>query len=219
MLTLDYLGYFLVGFTGGFGHCIGMCHPFVLYVSGRFVGDKTGYSNLFVPHLKYNIGRTVTYALMGAAAGFFGGIVNIAGNLENIQKISAVIAGIFLIVYGLLSIVGYNILNKLENKVAAEGAMNFIKKFQPKGAFATGLILGLLPCGLLYSVLIGSTSSGSAFSGMIAMTMFGIGTMFALMTTSVFGNFIMKKRGIFNVLSLFLLVGMGIWFIYSGLTF
>jgi sulfite exporter TauE/SafE len=97
--------------------------------------------------------------------------------------------------------------------------MGFIKKIQPKNPYTTGIILGLLPCGLLYSTLIASVASGNIIKSSISMALFGIGTMVSLMLTSVFGNYLMSKRGLFNILSLFLLIIMGIYFIYSGIKY
>ncbi|QAR32480.1 sulfite exporter TauE/SafE family protein [Geovibrio thiophilus] len=219
MQNLDLLGFLSLGFFGGFGHCIGMCHPFVLYISGRFVGGNRGYSKMYAPHLKYNLGRSVTYAVMGAAAGALGNIATLAGNMAGIQKTSAVFAGVFLILYGLLSFFGYNLLNKLENRFAAEKIMNLIKRIQPKTAFGSGLVLGLIPCGLVYGALIAASASANAAKGAFSMFLFGIGTITAMMLAAVFGNFIMGRRGIFNLLSLILLICMGVWFIWQGVRF
>lgn len=96
MEELTYIGFFLtMGLSVGFGHCIGMCHPFVLYVSGRFVGDKRGYANLFIPHIKYNLGRIVTYSFLGLMAGFAGDMMQIVGRLMGVQKGAAIVAGVF----------------------------------------------------------------------------------------------------------------------------
>ncbi|MGE4497839.1 MAG: sulfite exporter TauE/SafE family protein [Deferribacterales bacterium] len=219
MQNIDLLGFLSLGFFGGFGHCIGMCHPFVLYISGRFVGGNKGYAKMYVPHLKYNIGRSVTYAVMGAAAGALGNMATLAGNMAGIQKASAVFAGVFLILYGLLSFLGYNLLNRFENRFAAEKIMNLIKKVQPKTAFGSGLVLGLIPCGLVYGALIAASASASAVKGALSMFLFGTGTITAMMLAAVFGNFIMGRRGFFNLLSLILLICMGAWFIWQGVRF
>jgi sulfite exporter TauE/SafE len=219
MENIDLLGFFSIGFFGGFGHCIGMCHPFVLYISGRFVAEKKGYKNLLMPHIFYNFGRIITYIILGVIAGVIGNIGQMAGGMIGLQKTAAIIAGIFLIIYAFLSFSGYNLITKLENKIATEKVMNVIKKFQPKTPLSTGIILGFLPCGLLYSALIAATSSGDFIKAGISMGLFGLGTMFALMLTSVFGNYLMAKRGIFNLISLVILMIMGAYFIYQGIKY
>lgn len=213
------MGFLSIGFFGGYGHCLGMCHPFILFISGKFVGGQRGYWNLLRPHLMYNTGRVVTYSALGLIAGSVGNIADFAGNMAGVNKIAAIVSGVFLIAYGILAFVGYNLLNKIEQKYASGKIMNLMNKLQPKNPFTTGLVLGLLPCGLVYGVLIGAAGSGEAIHGLLAMLLFGIGTMAAMMTASVFGNFFMKRRGVFNMLSLALMTGMGAYFVYSGIVY
>lgn len=217
MEELTYFGFLMMGLSVGFGHCIGMCHPFVLYVSGRFVGDRRGYASLFIPHVKYNLGRITTYSLLGFIAGFAGDMMQVVGRLMGIQKGAAIAAGIFLVLYGVLSFIGYNFMNRLEHKLAGGAFVERIKKLQPKSAYTTGVVLGFLPCGPLYGMIIASASSASAVRGFLSMLLFGLGTAAAMMAVSVFGNWLMAKRGLFNLLSLILMVCMGLFFIWSGI--
>lgn len=217
MQELTYLGFLTMGFSVGFGHCIGMCHPFVLYISGRFVGDKRGYSNLFLPHIKYNLGRITTYSILGLIAGFAGNMMDVVGRLMGIQKGAAIAAGVFLVLYGVLSFIGYNFMNRLEHKLAGGAFVNRLKKVQPGSAYLTGVVLGLLPCGPLYGMIIASASSASPVRGFLSMILFGLGTSAALLATSLFGNWLMARRGFFNLVSLILMVCMGAFFIWSGI--
>lgn len=219
MENIDLIGFVTLGFLGGFGHCLGMCHPFVLYISGRFVGDKRGYRAMYLPHLKYNIGRTITYGILGALAGIIGNMATLAGKTAGIQKASAILAGAFLIIYAIFAFSGYNLLNKLEKLAKADKVTGFIKKIQPKTPFTSGLLLGLLPCGIVYGALIAASASANPFKGAASLVLFGLGTSVAMMTAAFFGNFIMRKKGLFNVLSLFLLIGMGVLFIWQGIRF
>jgi sulfite exporter TauE/SafE len=50
------------------------------------------------------------------------------------------------------------------------------------GAFLTaGLVMGLLPCGLVYGVLIAAATGGSSLRGGLMMLAFGLGTLPALL--------------------------------------
>ncbi|PLX70995.1 MAG: hypothetical protein C0602_02880 [Denitrovibrio sp.] len=217
MEELTYLGFLAMGFSVGFGHCIGMCHPFVLYISGRFVGEHKGYTNLFIPHIKYNLGRITTYSILGLIAGFAGDMMEIVGRLVGIQKGAAILAGIFLVLYGLLSFTGYNFMNRLEHKLAGGMFVERLKKIQPKSPYLTGVVLGLLPCGPLYGMIIASASTASPVRGFLSMILYGAGTSAALLATSVFGNYLMSRRSFFNLLTLVLMISMGLFFIYSGI--
>jgi len=219
MRNLDLIGFFSLGLAGGFGHCMGMCHPFVLYISGRFVGERTGYGNLFKPHLAYNAGRVATYGLLGVPAGLLGGMGEAAGKMVGIQKVSAVLAGGFLIVYALLAFTGYNFFNRFENRWVNQRLKGFLGKVQPRSSLLTGVVLGLLPCGLVYGALIAASASGNPLRAAAAMVLFGAGTSVAMLLTALLGNLVMRRRGLFHFLSLVLLLGMGGYFIYNGIRF
>lgn len=217
MQDVTFIGFLTLGFSVGFGHCLGMCHPFVLYISGRFVGDKRGYKPLFLPHIKYNLGRVTTYTMLGAVAGFAGNVLETVGNLAGIQKGAAIFAGVFLIVYGLFAFAGYNFMNKLESKFGRLNIAEKIKKLQPKTPYITGLVLGFLPCGPLYGMIIAASSTADALRGAFSMLLYGTGTMAALLLASVFGNFLMKRRGTLNIISLVIMTAMGVFFVWSGI--
>ncbi len=125
------LGHFLVGFAGGFGHCILMCHPFVLHISSIFSSGNSGY-RILIPNFFYNIGRTFTYTCLGAVAGGLGSIATYAGqNFLNIQKFAAFAGGIILVLFAVMyffNLSSFNFLAKLK-------IMNKIKKYKPNNPF------------------------------------------------------------------------------------
>ena len=55
-------------------------------------------------------------------------------------------------------------------------------------AFLLGSLWGWLPCGLVYSVLVWSVSTGSAVEGALLMLSFGAGTLPNLMAMGLFAN-------------------------------
>ncbi len=88
--TLSLWGAFLLGLTGGFGHCLAMCGPFVAAASvtdsevvcgagggagaraGAPAGARVGARRSGVFQLAYHLGRLGTYALLGALLGLLG---------------------------------------------------------------------------------------------------------------------------------------------------
>ena len=208
-------GHFLVGFAGGFGHCILMCHPFVLHISSTFSDSNAGYK-ILIPNFFYNAGRTITYTGMGALVGGLGSIATYAGqNFLNIQKFAALAGGIILVLFAVMyffNLSSFNFLAKLK-------IMNKIKKYKPNNPFFYGLLLGFLPCGLTMGAVIGAVPSGSWYTGALMMAAFGAGTSVALMILAVLGSYIMQYVKYFKHLTAILLFIMGIYFIYQGVTF
>ncbi|ELZ24985.1 hypothetical protein C475_12130 [Halosimplex carlsbadense 2-9-1] len=64
----------LVGLLGG-AHCLGMCGPLVTLYADRMGGDgPVGFSEIR-QHLLFNLGRTASYALIGALIGALGTVL------------------------------------------------------------------------------------------------------------------------------------------------
>jgi len=216
ILTIDLLGFLTLGLVGGLGHCVGMCSPFVLFVSRRYVAPGAGRGAAFLAQLWYSLGRVVTYSLLGALAGALGSVVELAGALLGLQRAASVVAGAALVLWalGALSdlVPGFAAGGKLFGRIA--GAL---KGRVPGHPFATGLFLGLLPCGLLYSAVIAAVARGGALQGAAALAVFGLGTAPALLGVSLADELLARHRSFVNRLSQLFLLAMGAWFLWTGL--
>lgn len=180
---------FLTGLAGSL-HCVGMCGPLAIAVPAVN-------NNLFLSKLFYNTGRVFTYTLMGLCAGLIGERIY----LDKFQSYFSIISGIILlgglILYlnqtRLLQIKFFNeFLGFLKNEIT-----RFFKIKTYKSVFITGILNGLLPCGMIYIALSGAVITGDSISGMFYMMFFGLGTLPLMMGISVYGvkikNFIGRK--------------------------
>ena len=214
--TVSLFGFLSLGLLGGFGHCVGMCSPFVLFVSRRYVAPDAGRAAAFRAQLWYTAGRVLTYALLGALAGALGGVVQLAGALLGLQRAASVVAGAVLVLWALVAlsdlVPGLETGGSLFAKVAAR-----LKGRVPGHPFAIGLFLGLLPCGLLYSAVIAAVARGGPLEGALALTLFGLGTAPALLGLSLADELLARHRAFVNRLSQVFLLAMGAWFLWTGL--
>ena len=218
------LGFLTLGLLGGFGHCVGMCSPFVLFVSRRTVSPEAARDDgraaargaAFRAQLWYTAGRVLTYVALGALAGALGGVVELAGALLGLQRAASVVAGGALVLWSLGALAdlvpGLGGGGKLFGHVA--GAL---KGRVPGHPFATGLFLGLLPCGLLYSAVLAAVARGGALDGAAALAHFGHGTAPALLGVSLADELLARHRAFLNHLSQVFLLAMGAWFLWTGL--
>lgn len=215
--TIDLAGFLMLGLLGGFGHCVGMCSPFVLFVSRRYVAPGAGRSAAFVAQGWYTTGRVAAYSVLGAVAGALGGIVQLAGALLGVQRAASIVAGSILAIWALVAlsdlVPGLDVGGAFFKRIA--GAL---KGRVPGHPLAVGLLLGLLPCGLLYSALIAAAARGGPVEGAAALALFGIGTAPALLGVSVADDLLARSRAILNRLSQVFLLLMGIWFVWTGLS-
>jgi uncharacterized protein len=215
--TIDLLGFLTLGLLGGFGHCVGMCSPFVLFVSRRYVPTGSGRAAVIGAQAWYTAGRVLTYALLGAAAGGVGSAVELAGSLLGVQRAASIVAGGVLVIWALVALSDLVPGLQTGGSVFARVA-GALKGRVPGHPLAMGLLLGLLPCGLLYSALIAAAARGGALDGAAALALFGIGTAPALLGVSVADELLARSRAFLNRLSQVFLLVMGAWFLWTGLT-
>jgi uncharacterized protein len=223
--TIDLLGFLTLGLLGSVGHCVGMCSPFVLFVSRRYAGVGGGRGAAFAAQGWYTAGRIVTYAVLGALAGALGVVVQRAGALVGLRRAALVVAGGALVAWGIVALSDlawfrYSVRPKpdsADNTLFARVA-GVLKGRVPGHPFATGLFLGLLPCGLLYSAVVAAVSRGGALEGAAALALFGLGTAPALLGVSLADELLARNRAFVNRLSQAFILVMGAWFLWRGLS-
>lgn len=173
-------------------HCVQMCGPVVLSYS-LSLSSRTSSHQMFA-HLSYNVGRILTYTLLGAVAGLTGQSIGLVGKLAGIENLAAIVAGGFMIAAGLVML---DILPHLQ--WGRLDPLSFLSRlFKPVGRrisspdpaskFALGLMLGLLPCGLIYAALFKAVATGGALAGAFTMAAFGLGTTSALLVLGIFSS-------------------------------
>jgi sulfite exporter TauE/SafE len=163
---------FVLGIMGSF-HCAGMCGPIAiaLPLHGNSVGGKIFGGSL------YNMGRTLTYGIMGALFGLLGQGVAMLGFQQKISVImgslmiiSVLFPGLFKNQYS-MSKSWFSLVGRLKSTI---GQMFSIRSY--KSLFFIGMLNGLLPCGLVYMAIAGAIGTGSAALGTLYMILFGLGT-------------------------------------------
>ncbi len=205
----------ILGLMGSF-HCAGMCGPIAiaLPLQGNTTGQKIAGGFL------YNMGRTVTYGIMGAIFGLLGqGIVLIGFQ----QKVSVIMGAIMVVSVFFpalfknqynLNKSWFSLVGKLKKSI---GQLFSVRSFS--SLFFIGLLNGLLPCGLVYMAIAGAIGTGSATQGTLYMILFGLGTIPMLLAISLAGNMMSQAiRKKVNKLIPVLIVVVGILFILRGLS-
>jgi uncharacterized protein len=216
---LDLIGFLTLGLVGGFAHCVGMCSPFVLFVSRRYAPPEGTHSALS-SHAWYSGGRIITYAALGAIAGAMGRVVETAGAWFGLQRTAAALAGAVLIVWALASLLDIRAWYQARGMsfIPIRGLAGKRARRMMGHPLTFGLFLGLLPCGLLYSALVGAVARGGAVDGAVALAMFGLGTAPALFGVSLADDRLARHRFLMNRLSQVFVLAMGVWFLWTGLS-
>ncbi len=178
---------FASGLVGGIGHCTGMCGPLV----AAFSFNRAGGGGIRPP-LLYHLGRLTTYSLAGGAAGFTGSFLDVAAAVAPYQRAVLTAAGALIALSG-LALAGWlpragvprpgrpGLIAKACRLLAGEGT--------PAAWYPLGLVLGFLPCGLVYAALLAAAREGMEAAdhgggflrGFLVMALFGAGTVPALL--------------------------------------
>lgn len=211
-----------LGFFGGFTHCAGMCGPFVItQVTNRL--QQTSLQNFSeIARLKnlallpYHVGRITTYALLGFFSSFFAQNIQDFFGFKIFSAIFLLLAaltflGLFFDKKSFAEVVLFKKIKLRFKSLILENALHFFSKKisdlfkEPQGlnGYFLGVILGFIPCGLLYSAFLICGAIHNPVLAAIGMILFGLGTFPSLFFTAVGG-------GVFNKIPEFKFIAKGL---------
>ncbi|MBK8815258.1 MAG: sulfite exporter TauE/SafE family protein [Methylococcaceae bacterium] len=192
-MTLDpsFTSSYLVAFAMGLAtslHCVGMCGSIIGTLTLSLSPSVRANKRLLIPFVfNYNFGRITSYTLAGAIAGvvesFIPAPITEFNGYRVLQILSAVV----------MASAGFYIAGWLPRFAYIEKTgFYFWKLIEPYGrklipvkdpiqAFLFGLVWGWLPCGLVYTALALSLTTGDVAKSAITMFSFGLGTLPAVM--------------------------------------
>jgi len=192
------LSLFLAGLGGSLLHCAGMCGPFVLGQVAADAGRAERYGEwrrlAGAALAPYHLGRITTYTALGALAGGATALFTRATSFAWIGALLLIMGAIFLLLqaFGIATSAGWSLgpaLARIAAPLSASGRV--------LARYSLGVVLGFLPCGLIYGALGVAAGTGSASRGALAMASFAAGTVPALVAVGWAGHFFQRRlRGI-----------------------
>lgn len=194
---LDLLFFFVVGLLGG-AHCIGMCGPLVTLYSDRLRGQRDDGRDVLDlhevrQHVGFNLGRTASYAVIGAAFGVVGLTAFTAGAplpaFDLFRGVLGVAVGVFVAAFGVYylsgrfvdvvaGVAGVGVLFKKVHSVAVSRVDRWV---DGPGVVGLGALHGLLPCPILYPAYLYVLVQGSPVRGALSLAALGLGTVPAVL--------------------------------------
>lgn len=157
-------------------HCIAMCGGINLSQCVSYKQDEGTGSRLskLKPSLMYNLGRVVSYTILGGIVGALGSVVSFSGTAKGIVAIAS---GLFMVIMGLNMLNIFPWLRKLNPRMPKIFGNKVHNNNGKHGPFYVGLLNGLMPCGPLQAMQIYALGTGSAFAGAASMFLFSLGTL------------------------------------------
>jgi sulfite exporter TauE/SafE len=185
-VSLPIYGSLLLAGVAASLHCVGMCGPILLAFTQVFRrSSPSDASTLGRDFLFYHAGRIWTYAMLGFFAGLVGHELREGAAWLGWQKPLAVLLSTGVIIVGLL-LSGVIPSSRIEAMLNGCGIARMhewrwfsalLNGSGPVPRLLLGAVMGLLPCGLVYAMLVLVATLPTPLHSMLGMLVFGLGTL------------------------------------------
>lgn len=167
------MGVVLIGLAAGFSTCMALVGGLVISISAK---NPTGWVR---PHLMFNSGRIIAYAILGGIIGLVGSVFQFVGWGSGL--LTMVVAGVMLVL-GLQLTGLFPRLDEIKFTLPKSIAKIFgihstAGSYSDRQALLMGAATVFLPCGFTQAMQLYAMSTGSFVKGAVIMAAFAIGTM------------------------------------------
>lgn len=171
-------------------HCVAMCGGINLSQCISGVAGQGRFDGLF-PSLLYNLGRVISYTVIGGIVGAIGSVVQFSGAARGIIQL---LAGVFMVFMGLnLSGLFPALARFTPHLPKALGRKIIKEKKRSNSPLYVGLLNGLMPCGPLQAMQLYALSTGSALGGALSMLLFSLGTVPLMFLLGALSSILSRK--------------------------
>jgi len=204
---LDLLLVMALGFLGSFGHCVGMCGPLTVAFSLSYKQETPRWQQQLLFHGLLNLGRIISYSIVGAGIGMLGSVLiasgQIAGIGSDLRRAIAILTGTMLVWFGLVQIkpdllprlpVLHPLTQGIWHKRLTTGMLKLSQRSHWWTPALLGMVWGLVPCGFLYAAQIKAAETSSLWRGAATMLAFGLGTLPTMLGVGVSTSLVSADR-------------------------
>ena len=182
---------FLIGLVAAMSTCIAVTGGLLLAVASKYNELNPGLSGVqkFKPHIFFNIGRIVSYTILGGAVGALGSIFTLSPVTNGILTI---VASLVMILLGLQLLKLFPRLGRFQPhmpKFLANPIHNLASSQNRSASFLLGAGTFFLPCGFTQALQLYVLSQGSFTKGALTMLIFSLGTLPALVSLGAITSF------------------------------
>lgn len=195
------LSMFLAGLVGSASHCAAMCGPFVLAQTGEtMTGLKVGSGELRrlagAALLPYHSGRAVTYILLAVVLSLPLQLLGSLSQLRFVPAIALLLGALLFLLLGFRSLRGSLESGSLGGGLGARlgriAGPLFAKPWGWRGV-GLGMVLGFLPCGLLYAAIGAAAATADPLAAAMSMALFTLGTFPMLWLVGYLGGWAQRR--------------------------
>ena len=214
---------FVMGLLAATSTCLAVSGGLLLALSTEYKNanpDKKGWQ-LFKPHIFFNIGRVLSYTILGGLIGYLGSLIAISAKVNGIITI---LVSMLMIILGIQLLQVLPWLNRLPikmpkifaNLIHDQGKIAHTKLYS--GAFLLGAATFFLPCGFTQALQLYVLSSGSFTDGALIMFAFSLGTLPAFIGIGAIASAVKGEwQRYFTTFAAVLIIILGVFTLPSGM--
>lgn len=179
-------GTFLIGLVAGTSSCLAVTGGLLVSLAAKHNERhqaETAWQK-FGPLLHFNIGRIISYFLLGGCIGLLGQSITLSTRMTGVMNIAVALVMLTLALQ-ILKIIPKGSCPLRPPKRLAHWIADLSDNHHPAAPASLGALTFFLPCGFTQSLQLVALASGSFLSGALTMGIFALGTLPSLLGISM----------------------------------
>jgi sulfite exporter TauE/SafE/plastocyanin domain-containing protein/copper chaperone CopZ len=172
---------FLIGLTAGVSTCMALVGGLVLGAAARFSAKHPQASGIekFKPHLFFNLGRIISYFILGGIIGLAGSVFQLSSSVLGIMTVAVglvmlLLGGQLVDIFPALKKISFTLPKSLHKVLGIKQQAEL--EYSNNNAALMGAMTFFLPCGFTQAMQLYAMSTGSPTAGALTMGVFALGT-------------------------------------------
>ncbi|EKD76020.1 MAG: Heavy metal transport/detoxification protein [uncultured bacterium] len=188
--SINFGAIFVIGLVAAVSTCTALVSGLILSVSAKYneLHQAATKWQRVKPHLLFNLGRLISYFVLGGVIGLIGQAITPSPFFTGILTIIISIVMILLGIDILKLFQGKRFIPKMP-KWFSQKMYNLTESDHPWIPFILGSLTFFLPCGFTQSMQLYALTTGSFWQGGITMLVFALGTLPALLGIGMLASF------------------------------
>jgi sulfite exporter TauE/SafE len=188
---MSYALIFVIGLVASVSSCIAVTGGLLVAVSAKYnevSGNLTSIQRL-KPHLYFNVGRIISYTLLGGAIGAIGSALTLSPEINGVLSIAASAVMILLGLQMLRLLPALTRFMPTMPKAFSHRIHDWAEQDSKSSAFVLGAATFFLPCGFTQALQLYVLAKADFATGALTMLAFSLGTLPALLSLSAVSSF------------------------------
>src|SRR3989344_879589 len=187
--ALAYGGILLIGLVAGTSSCLAVTGGLLLALAAKHneLHQAETKWEKFRPLLSFNIGRLVSYFLLGGIVGMIGTSITLSPVMTGYMNVGIALIMLYLALT-ILHLVPRGVFGIRPPKALSHWIHGLSESDHPAAPFALGAFTFFLPCGFTQSLQLVALASGSFLTGSLTMYVFALGTLPSLIGLSTIAS-------------------------------